>query len=44
MWLDNPKIQLVIDDVFQKFDQTVAKSKKQKEDPFLKPINVLYLF
>lgn len=28
MWLDNPKLQLVIEDVFQKFDQTFAKKEK----------------
>ena len=28
MWVDNPKIQLVIEDVLNKFDQTLVKSNE----------------
>lgn len=27
MWVDNPKVQLVIEDILNKIDPTLAKSK-----------------
>ena len=42
MWLDNPKIQLVIEDVLHKFDATFAKSKRERKQ--INSFNCLFSF
>ena len=31
MWVDNPKVQLVIEDIFAKFDNELVKSKNMRQ-------------